>query len=64
MNKGDGIIDSEVAAMLLGVSQNNLRQMVYRKLLRPTARVGRHNTFRLQDILEFQTRRSTGKTKA
>lgn len=62
MAEGNGIIDSEVAAMLLGISKNNLRQLVYRKLLTPVGRSSRRNTFKLQEVLEFQTRRSLGKT--
>jgi DNA-binding transcriptional MerR regulator len=62
MAEGNGIIDSEVAAMLLGISKNNLRQLVYRKLLTPVGRSSRRNMFKLQEVLEFQTRRSLGKT--
>lgn len=64
MADGNGIIDSEVAAMLLGVSKNNLRQLVYRKLLTPIGRSNRRNMFKLQEVLEFQTRRGSGKTSA
>jgi hypothetical protein len=62
MAEGNGIIDSEVAAMLLGISKNNLRQLVYRKLLSPVGKSSRRNTFKLQEVLEFQTRRGSGKT--
>lgn len=62
MAEGNGIIDSEVAAMLLGISKNNLRQLVYRKLLTPIGKSSRRNTFKLQEVLEFQTRRRSGKT--
>ena len=62
MAEGNGIIDSEVAAMLLGISKNNLRQLVYRKLLTPVGRSNRRNMFKLQEVLEFQTRRGLGKT--
>jgi hypothetical protein len=57
MPQGDGIIDSEVAAMLLGISKTNLRQLVYRKQLMPVGRQSRRNTFRLQDVLALQTQR-------
>jgi hypothetical protein len=60
MAEGNGIIDSEVAAMLLGISKNNLRQLVYRKLLTPIGKNSRRNTFKLQEVLEFQTRRRSG----
>jgi len=62
MAEGNGIIDSEVAAMLLGISKNNLRQLFYRKLLTPIGKSSRRNTFKLQEVLEFQTRRRLGKT--
>lgn len=55
MTEGDGIIDSEVAAMLLGVSKANLRQLVHRKILLPVGRSKRRNTFKLQDVLNLQT---------
>lgn len=57
MTEGNGIIDSEVAAMLLGISKNNLRQLVHRKQLVPVGRQSRRSTFRLQDVLALQTRR-------
>lgn len=57
MSEGNGIIDSEVAAMLLGISKNNLRQLVHRKQLVPVGRQSRRSTFRLQDVLALQTRR-------
>lgn len=60
MSEGDGIIDSEVAAMLLGISKNNLRQLVYRKALVPQGRQKRRSRFLLADVLALQTRR--GKT--
>jgi hypothetical protein len=58
MNESEGIIDSEVAAMLLGISKNNLRQLVYRKQLEPVGRYKRRSRFLLQDVLALQTRRS------
>lgn len=57
MTEGDGIIDSEVAAMLLGINKNNLRQLVHRKQLVPVGRQSRRSTFRLQDVLALQTHR-------
>lgn len=52
------IIDSSVAAMLLNVNSNNLRQLVFRKLLVPTGRQKRKSEFRLADVLALQARRS------
>lgn len=57
MTEGDGIIDSEVAAMLLSISKNNLRQLVHRKQLVPLGRQKRRSTFRLADVMALQTRR-------
>lgn len=57
MTDGDGIVDSEVAAMLLGISHTNLRQLVFRKKLVPTGRQKRRSTFRLADVLALQTQR-------
>jgi hypothetical protein len=45
MAEGNGIIDSEVAAMLLGISKNNLRQIVHRKQLVPQGRQKRKKVF-------------------
>lgn len=57
MTEGNGIIDSEVAAMLLGISKNNLRQLVHRKQLVPIGRQKRRSTFHLVDVMALQTRR-------
>jgi len=59
MTEGNGLIDSEVAAMLLGISKNNLRQLVHRKQLEPQGRYKRRSRFLLQDVLALQTRRGT-----
>ena len=53
----DGLIDSEVAVMLLGISKSNLRQLVYRKQLVPRGRQKRRSQFLLADVLALQTRR-------
>lgn len=60
--EGDGIIDSEVAAMLLGISKNNLRQLVNRKLLTPIGRQKRRSVFRLQDVVELQKHKEQSNT--
>ena len=57
MTEGKGVIDSEVAAMLLGISKTNLRQLVFRKQLVPTGRQKRRSQFLLADVLALQTRR-------
>lgn len=57
MTEGNGLIDSEVAAMLLSISKNNLRQLVHRKQLVPQGRQKRRSLFNLQDVVALQTRR-------
>ena len=57
LNEGESLIDSEVAAMLLGISKNNLRQLVHRTQLEPQGRHKRRSRFLLQDVLALQTRR-------
>lgn len=57
MTSEHAIIDSEVAAMLLGTSKDNIRQLVLRKQLVPRGRQRRRNTFLLSDVLALQTRR-------
>lgn len=60
MTEGNGLVDSEVAAMLLGISTNNLRQLVHRKMLVPQGRQKRRSMFNLQDVVALQTRRAKG----
>jgi hypothetical protein len=57
MSEGDGLVDSEVAAMLLGISKNNLRQLVYRKALVPQGRQKRRSRFLLVDVLALDKTR-------
>jgi hypothetical protein len=58
----DKLIDSEVAAMLLGISKSNLRQLVLRKLLVSVGREKKRSMFRLQDIVKLQERKATTNT--
>ena len=51
------IIDSEVSAMLLGISTNNLRQLVHRKQLVPVGRQKRRSQFLLEEVLALKTQR-------
>lgn len=51
------IIDSEVAAMLLGISTNNLRQLVHRNQLVSVGRQKRRSQFLLEDVLTLKTQR-------
>ena len=50
----ENLVDSEVAAMLLGVSSNNLRQIVFRKGLTVQGRKKRKSLFLLEDIQKLQ----------
>jgi hypothetical protein len=54
----DKLIDSSVAAMLLNINPNNLRQLVFRKVLVPTGRQKRKSEFRLADVQALQARRN------
>lgn len=56
------LIDSEVAAMLLGISKANLRQLVLRKLLIPVGREKKRSMFRLQEVVSLQERKATTNT--
>lgn len=51
------IIDSEVACMLLGVTQIHLRQLVHRGQIKSVGKKGRRSTFYLQEVLELQEKR-------
>lgn len=57
MEEQEKLIDSTVAAMLLNINSNNLRQLVYRKMLVPVGRQKRRSEFRLADVQALQTRR-------
>jgi hypothetical protein len=61
VSEGEGIIDSEVAAMMLKVSPDALRMLVYRKKIVPVGRQKRKSLFFLADVLALQTRREQGK---
>lgn len=57
----ENLIDSEVASMILGVSKNNLRQMVYRKMLVPQGRKNRKNLFILEDVNSVKAKKDAKK---
>ena len=57
-------IDSEVAAMLLGITTTNLRQLVYRKVLVPVGRAKRRNTFRLSDVMALRSEEHTSELQS
>jgi len=47
----EGEIDARDAAELLNVTKNNLRQLVYRKVLTPIGKYKRRSVFNAQDVL-------------
>lgn len=52
------IIDSVKAAELLGISSNNLRQLVFRKLLLPIGKEKRRSLFNISDVERVKAVRS------
>jgi DNA-binding transcriptional MerR regulator len=53
----ENIVNSEQAAELLGISKNNLRQLVYRKLLAPVGKEKRRSLFNTEDVLKVKAAR-------
>jgi DNA-binding transcriptional MerR regulator len=53
----ENAIDSEQAAELLGISKNNLRQLVYRKLLVPVGKQKRRSLFNVEDVEKVKAAR-------
>jgi hypothetical protein len=53
------IIDSTSAAELLGITSNNLRQMVYRKILVPIGKDKRRSLFRITDVTQVKAARTS-----
>jgi DNA-binding transcriptional MerR regulator len=53
----ENVIDSDKAAELLGISKNNLRQLVYRKLLVPVGKQKRRSLFNVEDVAKVKAAR-------
>jgi DNA-binding transcriptional MerR regulator len=53
----ENVIDSDQAAELLGISKNNLRQLVYRKLLVPVGKQKRRSLFNVEDVEKVKAAR-------
>lgn len=53
------LVDSQVAAMLLNITTNNLRQLVFRGKLIPVCRDKRKSQFALSDIQAMQAKRTS-----
>jgi hypothetical protein len=46
----EGMVDSHAAAEMLGITSNNLRQLVWRKILIPTNKFKRKSLFNITDV--------------
>lgn len=46
----EGTVDSTTAAEMLGITQTNLRQLVWRKVLTPVNRFKRKSLFNITDV--------------
>jgi hypothetical protein len=57
LHKEDDFIDSDTVAKLLGISKNNLRQIVHRKQLVPQGRQKRKSLFLIADVMALKTHR-------
>jgi DNA-binding transcriptional MerR regulator len=53
----ENVINSEQAAELLGITKNNLRQLVYRKLLVPVGKQKRRSLFNIEDVAKVKEAR-------
>lgn len=58
MDSQEDVIDSVGAAEMLGISSNNLRQLVFRKVLVPIAKTKRRSVFRLADVSAVKAKRA------
>lgn len=54
----NNLIDSKVTAMMLGISSNNLRQLVHRKELVAQGRDKRKSLFLLDDVQNLCNKRT------
>jgi DNA-binding transcriptional MerR regulator len=53
----ENVINSDQAAEMLGISKNNLRQLVYRKLLVPVGKQKRRSLFNVEDVEKVKAAR-------
>lgn len=54
----DDIVDSVTAAEYLGITPNNLRQFVHRKLLVPVGKEKRRSLFKMADVQRVKAART------
>ena len=52
------LVTSAVACELLGVTANNLRQMVFKKLITPAGKQGRMTLFRSSEVVALRDKRT------
>lgn len=58
VHEGWDAVDSVEAAAILGVTANNLRQMVHKKQISPAGKRGRRTVFMRADVEALRERRS------
>ncbi|NDB57286.1 hypothetical protein EB001_02370 [bacterium] len=58
LNSNEEIVDSINVSQILGITPNNLRQLVFRKLLIPVGKEKRRSLFRLADVLRIKEART------
>lgn len=54
----EGEVDSVTVAEMLGITKNNLRQLVFRKLLVPVSKSKRRSVFLLSDVERVKASRT------
>jgi hypothetical protein len=54
----EGEVDSVTVAEMLGITKNNLRQLVFRKLLVPVSKTKRRSVFLLSDVERVKASRT------
>jgi hypothetical protein len=60
----EGIVDSVTAAEMLGISANNLRQLVFRKILSPVGKERRRSLFTLANVEQVKATRNNANPSA
>jgi len=58
MENNDDLVDSTYVSDLLGITPNNLRQLVFRKVLVPTGKEKRRSLFKLEDVQRLKAVRT------
>ena len=58
MENNDDLVDSIYVSELLGITPNNLRQLVFRKVLVPTGKEKRRSLFKLEDVQRLKAVRT------